>query len=149
LIGNPYYFAGRRLDQETGLYYFRYRYYDSEIGRFINPEPESVITQLNYYSYVDNNPVNFADPTGLWSGWEVYHAWELANWGQSGDWITPPYLPIPFPYEPAIRYRVIPISETTFEMQYQKGHKFSVLPVFPFPIRWIPLYQSEIQTQGG
>jgi RHS repeat-associated protein len=34
LIGNPYAFQGRRLDQESGWYYFRHRYYDPSIGRF-------------------------------------------------------------------------------------------------------------------
>ncbi|MBU1043863.1 MAG: hypothetical protein KJ915_05635, partial [Candidatus Omnitrophica bacterium] len=34
-IGNPYMFTGRRFDQETGLYYYRARYYNSELGRFL------------------------------------------------------------------------------------------------------------------
>jgi len=34
-IGNPYYFTGRRLDVETGLYYYRNRYYSPLFGRFI------------------------------------------------------------------------------------------------------------------
>ena len=34
-IGNPYYFTGRRFDDETGLYYYRARYYSPSIGRFL------------------------------------------------------------------------------------------------------------------
>jgi len=36
---NPYMFTGRRLDGETGLYYYRARYYRLEIGRFLQPDP--------------------------------------------------------------------------------------------------------------
>ena len=38
-IGNPYFFTGRRFDTETGLYYYRARYYDPAIGRFLQPDP--------------------------------------------------------------------------------------------------------------
>jgi len=45
-VGNPYHWQGGRLDQESGLNYKRYRYYDPELGRFISrwidtdvPEP--------------------------------------------------------------------------------------------------------------
>jgi len=33
-VGNPYMFTGRRIDTETGLYYYRARYYDQYVGRF-------------------------------------------------------------------------------------------------------------------
>ena len=38
-IGQPYRFTGRRLDQETGLSYFRARYMDHELGRFVGRDP--------------------------------------------------------------------------------------------------------------
>ncbi|UCG49708.1 MAG: hypothetical protein JSU94_07975, partial [Phycisphaerales bacterium] len=38
IVGNPYYFAGRRLDGQTGLYYYRARYYSPEIARFPRTE---------------------------------------------------------------------------------------------------------------
>jgi len=38
-VGNPYGFTGRRFDGETGLWYFRARYFDSELGRFIGRDP--------------------------------------------------------------------------------------------------------------
>jgi RHS repeat-associated protein len=37
-VGNPYGFTGRRFDPETGLYYYRARYYDPELGRFLQVE---------------------------------------------------------------------------------------------------------------
>ncbi|UCG48260.1 MAG: hypothetical protein JSU94_00500, partial [Phycisphaerales bacterium] len=39
IIGNPYYFTGRRLDGESSLYYYRARYYSPEIGRFLQTDP--------------------------------------------------------------------------------------------------------------
>ena len=38
-IGNPYLFAGREFDSETGLYYSRARYYDPDMGRFLSTDP--------------------------------------------------------------------------------------------------------------
>lgn len=97
----------------------------------------------NLYTYTFNDPVNWRDPLGLWTGYAVYSAWERADWGRPTEWITPPYWSVPLPYKPAIRYKTIPISETTFEKQYQKGHKLFVLPVIPFPSRWFPLFQFQ------
>ena len=62
---NPYLFVGRRYDEESGLYYFRNRYYEPSLGRFINPEPKPHVFMTNLYTYVGNNPVNLKDPTGL------------------------------------------------------------------------------------
>jgi len=45
-VGNPYFFTGRRLDAETGLYYYRFRYYKPEIGRFLQPDPMAMFMQL-------------------------------------------------------------------------------------------------------
>ncbi len=42
-IRQPYTFTGREYDKETGLYYYRARYYDPEIGRFISKDPFLVI----------------------------------------------------------------------------------------------------------
>lgn len=38
-VGNPYLFTGRRLDSETGLYYYRARYYEPAMGRFLQRDP--------------------------------------------------------------------------------------------------------------
>lgn len=66
-------FTGQYLDDVTGLYYFKARYYDPKLGRFISPdplfinEPNRCITdpvQCNLYSYSVNNPVLFKDTDG-------------------------------------------------------------------------------------
>jgi RHS repeat-associated protein len=50
-------------DEETGLYYNRYRYYDPEIGRFISPDPIGLEGGLNEYAY-GPNPVAWFDAMG-------------------------------------------------------------------------------------
>ena len=67
-IGNPFAYTGRELDP-TGLYYYRARYYDPTLGRFLSND---LITarldeplQQNPYLYVRNNPLQFVDPFGL------------------------------------------------------------------------------------
>ena len=70
-VGNPYGFTGREVDPESGLHYFRARYYDPKIGRFLQEDPVAFLESSedddryhNAYSYVENNPVRFVDPTG-------------------------------------------------------------------------------------
>ena len=70
-IKQPYTFTAREYDRETGLYYYRARYYDAMAGRFISKDPIGFEGDgPNLYAYVLNNPINFIDPLGLnaWSG---------------------------------------------------------------------------------
>jgi RHS repeat-associated protein len=54
-----------REDDGTGLYYYRARYYDPKIGRFISEDPVGFgAGDVNFYAYVGNNPVNGNDLTG-------------------------------------------------------------------------------------
>ena len=62
---NSFRYTGREFDEETGLYYYRARYYDPEVGRFMNEDPIGFSGGINFYSYVGNNPINFIDPLGL------------------------------------------------------------------------------------
>ena len=73
---NPLRYRGYVYDQETGLYYVSSRYYDPEIGRWINADGQlttgSDLTGLNLFAYCGNNPVNRIDPTGeAWWHWAL------------------------------------------------------------------------------
>ncbi len=62
--GQPYRYTGRRFDAETGLYYYRARYYTPVLGRFLQTDPLGYKDDFNLYAYVGNNPTNATDPTG-------------------------------------------------------------------------------------
>ena len=64
-IFNPFRYTGREFDTETGLYFYRARYYDPSIGRFISEDPIRFRGGINFYCYVKNNPINWIDPFGL------------------------------------------------------------------------------------
>jgi len=64
-IGSGFAFTGREWNPEIGLYYYRARYYDPMIGRFISEDPIKFDGDINFYSYVGNDPINFTDPSGL------------------------------------------------------------------------------------
>lgn len=57
-------YTGRELDIESGLYYYRARYYDPEIGRFISEDPIGFKGGINFYAYVANSPLIHNDPSG-------------------------------------------------------------------------------------
>ena len=74
--GNPFAYNGEARD-DTGLDYLRARYYDSQGGTFLTEDsyPGETTDPLsqNRYSYVQNNPVNYTDPSGhrmIWMGGE-------------------------------------------------------------------------------
>jgi RHS repeat-associated protein len=60
-----YGYTGRELDLESGLNYYRARYYDSNVGRFISVDPMGFgAGDTNLYRYVSNNSTNYTDPSG-------------------------------------------------------------------------------------
>jgi RHS repeat-associated protein len=83
-----------REDDGSGLYYYRARYYDPAIGRFISEDPLGFgAGDVNFYAYVGNNPVNANDPSGhvlnfvVGGGANVAMGWGLAQLtGQDYSW---------------------------------------------------------------
>ena len=67
-VNIPFRFQGQYYDEESGLHYNRFRYYDPEIGRFVSQDPIGLDGGLNIYVYV-KNPVQWVDPSGLDSKW--------------------------------------------------------------------------------
>lgn len=63
-IENNLRFQGQYFDEETGLHYNRFRYYNPDTGQFINQDPIGLAGGLNAYQYVDN-PITWIDPLGL------------------------------------------------------------------------------------
>ena len=64
-VGNPWMFVGRQLDEETGLYFYRARYFDAFEGRFLQRDPMGYADGMNLYEYVRSDPINRLDPYGL------------------------------------------------------------------------------------
>lgn len=63
-IENPWMFTGRQFDEETGIYFYRARYYDPGKGRFLQRDPLGYVGGLSLYDYVEDNPIKFVDPEG-------------------------------------------------------------------------------------
>ena len=66
---NPLRYRGYYYDSETGFYYLQSRYYDPEIGRFINADSYAStdatgLLSTNMFAYCENDPVNRSDPSG-------------------------------------------------------------------------------------
>lgn len=78
LSGTTFGYTGQRFDSEMDLYYYKARYYSPALGRFLQPDPIGYLAGLNLYTYVNNQPLSYTDPTGL---------------AKTGDGSTPPFDP--------------------------------------------------------
>ncbi|WP_420907018.1 RHS repeat-associated core domain-containing protein [Variovorax boronicumulans] len=63
-LKNPIRFQGQYLDEETGLHYNRFRYYDPMVGRFVSKDPIGLLGGSNTHAFAPN-PVQWIDPLGL------------------------------------------------------------------------------------
>ncbi|WP_439578857.1 RHS repeat-associated core domain-containing protein [Elioraea sp.] len=89
-------FVGRRLEPPVGLYDMRARVYAPGLGRFLQPDPIGTDGGINLYAYVRNDPLNQADPTGLFAhaiagaiiGVGVEAVAQLVLHGQIQSWAT-------------------------------------------------------------
>jgi len=85
---NRFLFTGREFDADTGLYYYRARYYNPYIGRFLQTDPAG--DAPNLYSYCRNNPLYWVDHSGLapelnWDNEEKRYVWQR---GEGGEGVT-------------------------------------------------------------
>lgn len=64
-IGNPWRYAEKRTDEETGLVYFGLRFYDPEVGRWISQDPLGYSQGPNLYAYCSSHPLSVFDRFGL------------------------------------------------------------------------------------
>ena len=70
-----YNFTGQRLDSETGLLYYNFRYYDPVSGRFVRADTvDTNAGGKDPYAYVGDSPENKGDPTGHDGSW-----WQTAS----------------------------------------------------------------------
>lgn len=76
---NPYQYTGRDYDSETGLQYYRARYYSSDGGRFLSEDPVKFSGGMDFYTYTGNDPLNWFDPSGL--DWIEYTGQALTLYG--------------------------------------------------------------------
>jgi RHS repeat-associated protein len=79
-------FTGQRRDVGTGLYFYGARYYDSAIGRFVQPDTivpgTGNLQALNRYAYTLNNPLRYSDPTGMFSEEEIMKYYGVKTWAE-------------------------------------------------------------------
>ena len=114
-ILDPYLFTGRRLDAFSQLYNNRNRQYNPRYGRFITKDPISFGGGGNLWTYVQNNPLKFTDPLGLFQIRMSGGAWrkEGLTWKQLHRFFLEDYLP---PSNPADL-----CSEKFFVIQWFNG----------------------------
>jgi RHS repeat-associated protein len=86
-IVNNLRFLGQYADAETGLHYNWHRYYNPQTGRYTTSDPIGLLGGMNVYTYVEGNPLMYADPLGLVNPW-------MPNWVKPG--ILPKPLSEPF-----------------------------------------------------
>jgi len=64
---NPFQYTGREFDAGAGNYFYRARYYDQNVGRFVSEDPAGFGAGLDFYAYIGNRPVQYNDPFGLFA----------------------------------------------------------------------------------
>jgi RHS repeat-associated protein len=79
--GLAYTYAGYRYDTETGLYYVNARYYNPNLGRFLQTDLIGLKGGTNLFAYVGNDPLNLTDSTGLCADSSTSNS--FLGWGPS------------------------------------------------------------------
>ncbi len=89
ILNNPWRFASKRTDSESGLVFFGRRYYAPPLGRFITPDPVGFSDGPNLYAYVHNSPMVLLDPYGLTAMSNLSAAWTGARAGTYNSFVDP------------------------------------------------------------
>jgi RHS repeat-associated protein len=77
-----YTYTGREADSDTGLMYYRSRWYDPQVGRFISEDPVGFKGGVNSYLYAGDDPIRFVDPHGTFPVAGLVFAGAIAvEWG--------------------------------------------------------------------
>ncbi|MFN0314570.1 MAG: RHS repeat-associated core domain-containing protein [Burkholderiales bacterium] len=71
--GNSVQYTARENDA-TGLFFYRARYYDPVLKRFVSEDPIGLAGGINAHAYVNGDPITYTDPLGLQASW--------ASWGR-------------------------------------------------------------------
>ena len=77
---NTYKFSTKPQDTETGYYYYGFRYYDAENGRWPNRDPIGEVGGINLYGMIGNDSINLWDRLGLcWSRIAAHRWWSIGG----------------------------------------------------------------------
>lgn len=137
-VKQPYTYTGREWDKETGLYFYRARYYDPYAGRFISKDPIGFAGgDVNVYGYVWNNPLNWVDPLGLYgkdvhydktykwaidAGYDPCEAKQIASADQGVDegFLTNPLFPFNWLFGTPFHFQSRDYAEKVLEQAIQQ-----------------------------
>ena len=75
--GQRFRYTGQQLIGGLDVYYYKARFYDPKLGRFLQTDPIGTADDMNLYAYVGGNPVNHRDPSGMF----LETAWDVVNIG--------------------------------------------------------------------
>jgi RHS repeat-associated protein len=84
---NPFRFSTKYTDDETGLLYYGYRYYNPQLGRWVSRDPAEEHGGINLMGFGFNDLANRIDLLGMWTrdqwsgdaGWDPYKAHATAD----------------------------------------------------------------------
>ena len=160
---NPFRYRGYYYDAETQLYYLQSRYYDAEVGRFVNSD--AIVNTadslgFNTFAYCFNNPNSYYDPTGFFPGVLIALGVLILGgliWGASVDYkiweqVDEKNVSTKLPqnsnfpvYNNAESINKLPISNNTLPQNYQFEPK-KALPDDNIPLQNIN--ENEVLTVG-